>query len=335
MDQAPVDRTSVSHLSFERKSHMKLLAALIGCLALLALAGASATAAPPTNDHYLQSLRLNEDGSRLERRDTLRDVRDTSEATVQTDVFNPGPNGQPGSGGPAEPTTCQSSTYGKTVWYDMYPDVNGLVRLRANGFNSVISVVPFNRRTGAPSFGSRQCADQSTGPAEEFLVSVRGRRAYTIQIGGVNDAFGSLEFLFDFLADTDGDGVLDEQDQCDRSPGTRRNGCPVRLVADVNFRARPTANGVQFLTFRVEAPRRSRVQVICPGCGRQVRNARTVGFRRMRGRSLRAGSKIVVRTTRRGAIGSHITYRVLRGNIRGPVKRCMNPGSRRPRRRCG
>jgi hypothetical protein len=314
---------------------MKLTGAAVACFALLAVAPTAATAVPPTHDHYLQSLRLNEDGSRLERRQTLTDTQNTAEATVQSDVFNPGPSGQPGSGGPPEPTTCQSSSYGRTVWYDMYPDVNGLVRLQAIGFNTAISVVPFNRRTAVPSFGSRQCADQSTGPAEEFLVSVRGGRAYTIQIGGVSDAFGMLEFRFDFLADTDGDGVLDSEDDCRTTAGTRRNGCPVRIAADVNFRAQPTANGVRFLSFRVEATRRSRVSVSCPGCGRQVRNARTVGFPRMRGRSLRAGSKIVVRATRRRAIGSHITYRVVRGNIRGPVKRCTNPGSRRPRRRCG
>jgi hypothetical protein len=314
---------------------MKLFAASVACLALLAAGSAPAVAAPPTNDNYLQSLRLNEDGSRLERRDTLRDVRDTTEATTQSDVFNPGPNGQPGGGGPPEPTTCASSTYGKTVWYDMYPDVNGLVRLRANGFNTVIAVVPFSRSSGAPNFGARQCADASAGPAEEFLVYVRGGRAYTIQIGGVNNAFGSLEFLFDFLADTDGDRVLDADDECPRSPGTRRNGCPVRISAEVNFRAQPTGNGIRFVSFRVVASRGARVQVICPGCGRQVRKAGTVGFPRMRGRSLSAGSKIVVRATKRGAIGRHITYRVVRGNIRGPVNRCMNPGSRRPRRRCG
>jgi len=314
---------------------MKLFPAAVLCLALLAVAPAGASAVAPTNDNYLQSLRLNEDGSPLERQDTLRDVRDTTDATTQSDVFNPGPNGQPGGGGPPEPTTCQSSTYGKTVWYDMYPDVNGLVRLRANGFNTAIAVVPFNRSTGAPNFGARQCADQSTGPAEEFLVSVRGGRAYTIQIGGVNNAFGSLEFLFDFLADTDGDGVLDADDECPRTAGTRRNGCPVRIAAEVNFRAQPTANGIRFVSFRVVASRGARVQVICPRCGRQVRKAGTVGFPRMRGRSLSAGSKIVVRATKRGAIGRHITYRVVRGNIRGPVNRCMNPGSRRPRRRCG
>src|SRR5918999_4844671 len=98
---------------------MKLFAAFLACLALFAAASATAVAAPPANDNYLQSLRLNEDGSRLERRQTLTDSQNTAEATVQSDVFNPGPSGQPGSGGPPEPTTCQSSSYGRTVWYDM------------------------------------------------------------------------------------------------------------------------------------------------------------------------------------------------------------------------
>ena len=58
----------------------------------------------------LDSLRLNDPGSRLERRDTLRDVRDTTNATVQSDVFSP-----PQSGGPAERTDCKGTSFGKTV----------------------------------------------------------------------------------------------------------------------------------------------------------------------------------------------------------------------------
>jgi hypothetical protein len=288
-------------------------------------------AAPPVNDNYLESLRLNEDGSRLERRDTLRDVRDTTEATVQSDIFAP-----PSSGGPPEPTTCGSSTFGKTVWYDAYPDVSGLVRLRALGFNTVISIDEFNRRTAVPAaFESRQCVNESTGPSEEFLVRVRGGRAYTIQIGGVDDAFGSLEFLFDFLADTDGDGVLDEVDECDGLAGTQRNsGCPGRLRGEVTLRATGTADGIRLVSLRVDATRRSRIEVRCPGCGRQVRRARTVGFPRLRGRAFRAGSRIVVRVTKRRAFGAYTSYRILRGNFK-KTERCMNPGSRRPRRRCG
>jgi hypothetical protein len=305
----------------------------VACAALVAAfpsaAAASHVAGAPVNDDYLESLRLNEDGSRLETRFTLRDVRDTTNASVQSDMFAP-----PRSGGPAEPTGCQSATIGKTVWYDLYPHSNGLLRLRANGFDTGIAVTPFNRSTAVPSLGSRQCVNQSAGAAEEFLVAVARGRAYTIQIGGVNNAFGSLEFLFDFLPDTDGDGVLDDSDDCPRLAGTRRNGCPVRVRGEVTLRAVGTANGVRLVSIRVDATRGSRVEVRCPGCGRQVKKARTVGFPRLRGRSFRAGSRIVVRVTKRRAIGAYTSYRIRRGNFK-KTERCMNPGSRRPRRRCG
>src|SRR5690242_6606687 len=70
-------------------------------LTLLALTAPQAFAAPPINDNYLSSLRLNDPGSRLDRTNTLVDNRAAAEATTQADVFAP-----PRSGGPAEQTTC-------------------------------------------------------------------------------------------------------------------------------------------------------------------------------------------------------------------------------------
>ena len=193
------------------------------------------------NDNYLESLRLNDPGKKLERTDTLRDVRDTAGATVQGDLFSP-----PQSGGPAEPTTCQGATYGRTLWYDFYPDVTGLVRIRASGFDTVVGVVPFNRRTLQPQLGSFLCSNASASTTEEFLVQVRKGDSYSIQIGGVNGLGGPLEFLFDFLADTDGDGVLDDVDRCKRLDGPRqRGGCPPRLKGEVTLRASPTAGGIE------------------------------------------------------------------------------------------
>jgi hypothetical protein len=301
--------------------------------ALLALpAGAYAQTPPaPTNDNYLQSAGLNAPGSRLERTATLRATVDTTNATVQGDVFSP-----PDSGGPAEPTTCQGTGYGKTVWYDFYPDVNGVVQLRASGYDTVLTAVPFNRRTGRPDFARAQCANVSASTTEAFFVEVRGRDAYTVQIGGVGTLGGPLEFLFDFLADTDADGVLDEVDRCDRLAGTRgNNGCPRRPRVNTTLRATPTANGIELVALSVRAPRGSRVEVRCSGCGRQVKRARsTVGFPAVRGRALRAGTNLDIRVTRRGSFGAFVRYRVLAGNFR-KTERCMNPGSRVPRRRCG
>ena len=302
--------------------------------ALLALpAGVSAQSPPaPSNDNYLQSAALNAPGSRLERRATLRANVDTTNATVQTDVFNP-----PQSGGPPEPTTCEGAGYGKTVWYDFYPDVNGVVQLRASGYDTVLTAVPFNRRTGNPNFAAAQCANVSSSTTEAFFVEVRGGDAYTVQIGGVGTGGGPLEFLFDFLADTDGDGVLDEVDRCDRLVGTRQsNGCPRSQRFNATLRARATSTGIEIDSLTVTTGRGSRVVVTCSsGCRRQVvKRARrnTVRFPALRGVALRAGTRLDVRVTRKGFFGDVKRFTILPGNLRS-IERCTNPGSKKLRRK--
>lgn len=300
--------------------------------ALLALPAAAYAQAAPVNDNYLGSLRLNDPGTRLERRDTLRDTRDTTNATVQSDVFNP-----PDSGGPAELTTCQGTSFGHTVWYDFYPDVNGLARLRASGYDTVLAVVPFNRRTAHPRFDRALCSNASASTTEEFLVQVRAGASYSVQIGGVNTAGGALEFLFDFLADTDGDGVLDTVDRCDRLDGPAgNNGCPRRQNVNVTLRALPTATGIEVDALTVRARSGSRVVVTCSaGCRRQVKRAHsTVTFPGLSGAQLRAGARLEIRVTRAGYFGEFARYTILAGNFR-KTERCMNPGSRVLRRRCG
>ena len=302
--------------------------------ALLALPAMASAQAPPVNDNYLDSLRLNDPDTRLERRDTLRDVRDTTNATTQSDVFSP-----PQSGGPAELTTCQDTSFGKTVWYDFYPDVNGLARLRASGYDTVLAVVPFNRTTARPNFGSALCSNTSASTTEEYLVEVRGGSAYSVQVGGVNGAGGALEFLFDFLADTDGDGVLDTVDRCDRLDGPEgNNGCPRRQRVNVTLRARATATGIGIDALTVTVRRGSRVVVSCSrGCRRQVKRAGRTGtmiFPALGGVELSAGARLEIRVTKSGYFGEFVRYTILRGNFR-KIERCMNPGSRVLRRRCG
>jgi hypothetical protein len=311
---------------------MRTRTALSAALTVLAVSCATpALAQAPRGDNYLDSLGLNAPGERLDRENTLGDQRDTTNFTVQPDLFNP-----PQSGGAAEPTTCEGATVGKTVWYDVYPDVAGTIRLRASGFDTFLAMMPFNRRTFVPAVDSRLCFNRSASTSEEALFQVRGGRSYTIQVGGVNSAGGNMEFLFDFLADTDVDGVLDDADRCRTLPGPSPGGCPPRLRADATLRAQPTATGIEVLALSVTAPRRSRVAVSCSrGCRSEVKRARsTVGFRRIRGSNLSAGSRIVIRVTRRRSIGSYIVYRIQRGNFQ-KIERCLNPGSRKPRKRCG
>lgn len=302
---------------------------LLAICAGLLLLPAAALAVPPINDNYLDSLQLNPPGKKLERKDTLRDLRDTSQATVQADVFSP-----QSSGGGAELTTCGPTGYGKTVWYDFYPDVNGLVRLRANGFDSVIAVVPFNRASAKPNFPGAQCFNDSPSTSEEFLAEVQKGKSYTVQIGGANGVGGNLEFLFDFLADTDADGVLDDVDRCPPTKGTGKNGCPVRLRPDITLTARGTTDGIQVLKLKVKSSRKARMAVKCRGCPKLVKSGKSVSFGRLGGQSLPAGSKLEIRVTRKGAIGSYTAYKIGVGSF-DKVTRCMKPGSAKPRRKCG
>jgi hypothetical protein len=289
------------------------------------------TPAPPENDAYLAALALNEQGTKLERTRTQKHETDTTNATVQSDLLNP-----PDSGGPAEPTTCRGANVGKTVWYRFYPDVRGFMRVRASGFDTFIAAMPFNPQTLVPDLDSRLCFDGSTSTSEEAFIEVPKGGKFMIQVGGVNSAGAGLEALFDFLADVDGDQVLDEADRCRTLPGPAPGGCPPRLRTNVTLRALPTAGGIEVVSLAVTAPRRSRVAVSCSrGCRSEVKRARsTVNFRRIRGSNLSAGSKIVIRVTRRRSIGSYIAYRIERGNFK-KIERCLNPGSRKPRKKCG
>ena len=170
------------------------------------------------------------------------------------------------------------------------------------------------------------------------LIASAGRDEVATANKEMNDASGSMEFLFDFLADTDADGVLDDVDRCKRLDGPEsRSGCPPRLKGEATLRASPTARGIELLGLTVGATRGARVAVSCSrGCSRQVKQAArgAVAFPGLRGRQLPAGSKLVVRVTKRRSIGVYTTYRIQAGNFK-KVERCTNPGSSKPRRRCG
>ena len=93
---------------------MRIAPSLLAALAALSFPAAAA-AAPPVNDNYLASTAIG-----LPRTELVTTV-DTTEATLQADIFQPNADGQPLGGGPAEPATCNGVPFGKTVWYDLAP----------------------------------------------------------------------------------------------------------------------------------------------------------------------------------------------------------------------
>ena len=255
-------------------------------LALAVPAGAQAQA--PANDNYLQSIPLNRPGDAL-LPDPLRDTPDTTNATEQPDIFSPAADGTPGGGGPPEILDCPLangvSTYVKTVWYDVYPPVPGVLHVAAVGaFDPVVSAIPFNIQNAVPNYAARQCADRDSGPTEELFANLRANQPYTVQVGGYNQppatSFGGAsQITFEFFPDRDGDGVLDASDRCPTRPGDV-NGCPRRLDRTVRapFRWNARPGGVLLRFLKLDAPRGARISVSCTrgACRRFSRRATTI-----------------------------------------------------------
>lgn len=259
-------------------------------------------------DHYLESVRINT--NRIS--PTLQgfsDSVDTRRATVQADLFKPGGNRV----GPREPVTCNGAVYGKTIWYDFLPSVDGDLLVQAAGaaFNPAMSIVRFDTRD-APNFRPLTnfvCSNLGAASLEQLQQKgVKRGRGYSIQIGGVGNTGGPVEVDVNFT--------------------------PYRVNATPKLAFQLTPNGIRLLNVLVRSSKRVKVELGCkPSCGKRVKRGRrvSVNFRRQ----LRAGSRLIVRVTRGGEIGQYFSYRIRKGKRPVEAERCLNPGSRTPRKTCG
>jgi hypothetical protein len=310
-----------------------LVASVAAVVALVLPAAALAVA--PVNDDYLKSTPINRPDTRVTREDVKTSV-DTTEATTQPDLFLPGTVA--GGGGP-ENTTCQGRAYGKTVWYDLHPDVDGALEIQTGGFNVAINVYEFDNRSAKIL---RAVACSSEPGTQDFIPATRlkAKRHYTIQIGGVDEGAGPLGGVlgisFQFFADRDDDDVFDPLDSCPDQPGIRAaGGCPPELRSTPKLTATPTATGIIVRKLSVSATKGAKVEVRCRRrcSGHQARTAGVVSFPLLRGRALPAGALIEIFVTKPKAIGTYVRYEVVRGNFKR-VDRCLRPGSHTPRKKC-
>jgi hypothetical protein len=317
-------------------AEMPARALLASTVALVALAvPAVALAVAPVNDDYLKSTPINRADTRLPREQVKANV-DTTEATTQPDLFAPE---QATGGGGAENTTCQGQAFGKTVWYDVHPDVDGALEIQTGGFDVAISVYEFDNRS-AKILGAVACSAE-TGPQDFILPKrIEGGRHYTIQVGGLDAGAGPLGGVlgvtFQFFADRDDDGELDPLDDCPSEPGIHSEaGCPPPVVATPKLTAIATGGGIIVKKLSVSASKGAKVEVRCRrGCsGHQARTAGAVSFSMLRGRSLPAGAVIEIFATKAHWIGKYVRYDVVRGNFKR-VDRCLRPGSHTPRKKC-
>jgi hypothetical protein len=301
-----------------------LLAAAVAAAALVA--PAAAAAAPPANDNYLASSPVNS----LEFRTSV----DTTEATTQPDLFNPNRDGVPLTGGDAEPLDCDGTAFGKTVWYDLAPQADGDVTIRATGFPTVVAVYQWSKST---SEITRMLDCSLTAASEDLVVSVKRRRSYTIQVGGAGGVGGPLNLHVEYFPDRDRDGVFDAIDDCPTTAGIGNSGCPPELRARARVSVDYTSTGVIINRLWVErVPKGAKIVASCGGCGSQTVRAKrrgVVDLGKLTGRAASAGAAITVRVTLRrqkkgkyryGATGKYTRWKVKAGGLGSTKDRCIN-----------
>jgi hypothetical protein len=258
-------------------------------------------------DNYLESVRITTNAI-SKTIQGFSDSVDTRKATTQADLFKPGGN----RAGPREPTACNGVPYGRTVWYDLNPTVDGdvLVQAVGNGFNPVMSIVEYDAGD-QPNFRPKsafQCSNQGAAALEQLVKKhVRRGHGYSIQLGGALGGGGPADFDVNLT--------------------------PYRLRATSKLAFQLTDNGIKLVNVRVKVNRKARVQVGCKGCGKRVKRGRSVKFN-FRGKALRAGSKITIRATRGGEIGVYQSRKIRRGKTPSESERCLSPGSKKPRKTC-
>jgi hypothetical protein len=311
------------------RSVIGLIVALVALLV-----PAVALAAIPINDDYLKSQPINRANTRVPREEVKANV-DTTEATTQADLFIPGT--MAGGGGP-ETTTCSNRSFGKTVWYDLHPDVDGALEIQTGGFDVAIGIYEFDNNTA--KIVRRLACSAEAGTQDFIIPRVEAKRHYTIQFGGLDNGMGplggNLQISFQFFADRDDDNVFDPLDDCPDQPGVRSaGGCPPTLRSTPKLTATPTGSGIVVKKLSVFATKGAMVEVRCRRrcSGSQARTAGVVSFPLLRGRALSAGARIEIFVTKKGSIGAYTRYDVVRGNFKR-TDRCLRPGSHTPRKKC-
>jgi hypothetical protein len=342
-----------------------LAIALTAAAALPAAAAAQAPIPPPEGDNYLGPIALSDFNSPGKFPSTeVGFTADTTAYTTQTDMFNP-----PSSGGPAEPANC-GSVYGNTIWSVFYADRYGLMKISTAGpFDSVIGFVPFkNPNTDpTPDIGNGICIDRLSGFEEDLEAFVKPNRWYAVQVGGTGAVLGGqVQVKFDYAPpprlDADavltwkappGGGVKVVKLVVSAPKGARvsvsctKHGCN----APRSFTVKKAAAFRQIGLVGPAAKAPEGVKMSAAGSSgavepsavsgssakrfsakEQVRAAKT--FKLLQGKSLKAGTKLIIRVTKSGYIGKYFSYPVKKSSVSAKTISCTNPGSSTPRKRC-
>jgi hypothetical protein len=293
------------------RSRRAFAATLVAAACCSAAAAAQTSVAPREGDNYLQPVALSSltDPHPFPRGE-LRLIADTTQYTIQQDLYTP-----PRAGGPREPARCAGASYGNTLWVVFHADRFGTMDVGATGdVDPVVRMVPFDRpRNPVPDLRRDSCRNEGAGRSEQGSWHVERDRWYALQFGGAAAPQGGpLELSFQL-----------------RPPPE------VAALARLRWKRRP----LRVASLLVDGLRSG--EVVSLHCTKGACRNRTVRVRKsermevLRNRHLRRGAEIELRITAPGHVGRLYRWKARRGKVAMVRRACLDPGSRKPRRKCG
>jgi hypothetical protein len=316
-----------------------LALALTAVAALPAAAAAQTPVNPPDADNYLSPYFVKQ-GDPLVTGDVLGIQADTTNYTVQNDMYVPNPQNQPG-GGPREPTVCEGyrnpSTYGNTIWSVFQAGRYGKVDISAasGNFDEVIRVVPFQDPNHPEPGLPGACYDDLAGSQESATGLVFPGEWYAVQVGGTINATskvqgGPMQVKFDMgpPPEIEGQAFL------------FWNTNPLRVTSlttkGITKGARVTLTCTKHACKTTKRTASKPVWAKPVGAVDPVRAFRPIAhaaktkFTLLKNKRVRKGATITLRFTADGFIGKHYQWTVKSNKITAAKIRCTNPGSSKP-----
>jgi hypothetical protein len=339
-----------------------VVCAALGLMALPAAASAQIPVPPPDGDNYLAPLFLNDNssGNAIPYDSPFGFTADTSTYTVQDDMFAP-----PGSGGPREPQSCENSNgvvspYGNTIWSVFYAHRWGIMRIETAGpFDGVIGIVPFNSPNDPePLLQFGTCFDELGGFEEEAGGLVAPGNWYAVQVGGTGTPQGGqvqVKYQLSLPPQAEGRAFLFWKTGPLRITDLYIKNVPAGHRVEVrctkgackrdriNVRRKPVAGKMKTDAWS-PAPGLEPVRMkgfagdggpsANPMAFKPLATAAQKRVNVLKNKRVTRGAKIEVRITQTGYIGRYYRWKVKSNEITSAKTFCMNPGSRKPRKRC-
>ena len=342
-------------------------------LAVLVVAAAFPTTAaaivPPHSDAYLDSLLLNDTRHPLKYNDGRLFQADTTNYTVQRDMFDPCFASDPSQcgGGPPEPNICTNShgvksQYGNTVWAAFYANRWGRMTIRTSApFDNVIGIIPFRSlKNATPDIAHGACYDEKVGFEETASGIVTPGQWYAIQFGGTPPQGGPVQVSYKLKKPA---VVGSANTRASLVWGTGPLRIKQLFITNVprgaTLKLHCTKHACKKRTVHVHHKIAGAGKFAAPGL--QTGAAAKVSMRRAFGpaaasspnaafkpivhesakritlvkkHKVKRGAKIELRLTEFGHIGRYYRWNVKRNEITPQINRCMKPASSKPRKKC-